>query len=220
VRRIAASASGPTRAFPRPHLPEAGSTPKRLKVSPCHVPRLPSPIGRATMDRRSVPSPVRARPPRLPPYHGRDAVVPFVMKQAAAAYLRTLRQPRVCHRPCLPELVVSRHSRRHCGAPSCAPFHARPSCPTPSLLPTEAHPTALSHGRASTSPEQALPRLASGDAAEHNRRLLLRAVQPPVSIVGKPLSTTPPFLGRFRPSRGWIPAILAAACAQGPNCRF
>jgi hypothetical protein len=116
------------------------------------------------------PSPVRARPPRLPPYHGRDAVVPFVTKQAAAAYSRTLRQPCVRHRPCLPELAAGRHSRRHRGA--C------PSCPTPSLVPTEAHPTALSHGRASTSPEQALPRLASGDATEHHRRLLLRRQQP------------------------------------------
>jgi hypothetical protein len=150
ARRTAASASRPTRAFLRPHLPEAGSTPKPLEVSPCHVPRLPSPVGRTTMDRRSVPSPVRTRPPRLPPYHGWDAIVPFVTKQAAAAYLRTLRQPRVCRRPCLPELAAGRHSRRHCGAPSCAPFHTRPSCPTPSLVPTEAHPTALSHGHAST----------------------------------------------------------------------
>jgi hypothetical protein len=93
------------------------------------VPRLPSPVGRATMDRRSVPSPVCACPPRLPPYHDRDAIVPFVTKQAAVAYLRTLRQPRVCRRPCFPELAAGRHSRHHCGAPSCAPFHARPSCP-------------------------------------------------------------------------------------------
>jgi hypothetical protein len=165
------------------------------------------------------PSPVRARPPRLPPYHSRDAVIPFVTKQAEATYLRTLRQPRVCRCPCLLELATGRHSRHHCGAPSCAPFHARPSCPTPSLVPTEAHPTALSHGRASTSPEQALPQLASGDAAEHHHRVLLRTVQPPESFVGEPLSTTPPFPGRFRPSLGRIPVILAAACTHDPNCR-
>jgi hypothetical protein len=57
ARRTAALASRPVRAFPRPPLPEAGSTPRRLEVLPCHVSRLPSPVGHAAMDRRSVPCP-------------------------------------------------------------------------------------------------------------------------------------------------------------------
>jgi hypothetical protein len=92
---------------------------------------------------------------------------------------KALAQPRVRRRPCLPELAAGRHSRRHRGAPPCVPFHARASCPTPSLVPTEAHPTALSLGRASTSPEQPLLRLAPGDTTEHHRRHAFRAVQPP-----------------------------------------
>jgi hypothetical protein len=54
ARRIAALASGPVRTFPRLPLPEAGSTPRRLEVIPCHVSRLPSPVGHAAMDRRSI----------------------------------------------------------------------------------------------------------------------------------------------------------------------
>jgi hypothetical protein len=150
-------------------------------VLPCQMSRSPSSVGRAAVypPVRPLPPPVHAYLPRLLPYHGRDSVVPCVTKQASVAYLRPLRQPRVRHHPCLPELTAGRHSRRHRGAPPCVPFHARASCPTPSLVPTEAHPTALSLGRASTSPEQPLPRLAPGDATEHHRRHALRAVQPP-----------------------------------------
>jgi hypothetical protein len=54
TRRTAASASGPARAFPMPPLPEARSTPRRLEVIPYHVSRLPSPVGHAAKDRRSL----------------------------------------------------------------------------------------------------------------------------------------------------------------------
>jgi hypothetical protein len=190
-----ASVSGPPRAVPRPLLPEAGSTLTPLKSA--HTTRSLALTARPrTMLSASSsvgPFRVRACPRRLPLYHGRDAVVPFVTKQAAATYLRTLRQPCVFRRPYLPELAVRRHSPRHRGAPACAPFHARPSCPTPSLVPTEAHPTALSHGRASTSPEQAIPRLASGYAAEHHRRLTSAANNPRNGTLGEPTPLPRPF---------------------------
>jgi hypothetical protein len=50
ARRTAASTSGLARAFPRPPLPKAGSTPRCLEVSPRHVPRRPSLVGRTTME--------------------------------------------------------------------------------------------------------------------------------------------------------------------------
>jgi hypothetical protein len=54
ARCTAVLASRPTRVFRRPPRPEAGSTSRRLEVIPCHVPRLPSPVGHAAMDRRSI----------------------------------------------------------------------------------------------------------------------------------------------------------------------
>jgi hypothetical protein len=91
----------------------------------------------------------------------------------------------------------------------------RPSCPYTFLGPTEAHPTALSHGRASTSPETPLPRQAPGSTAKHHRRPLLRPNSGRKRVRGEPLVLFRPFPGRERRRLAGIPAGRAALTSKG-----
>jgi hypothetical protein len=73
AHRTAASMSGLSRAFPGPPLPKAGSTPRCLEVSPRHVRCRPSPVGRTTMNLRSVPCPCACTPTKTKPCAGRSS---------------------------------------------------------------------------------------------------------------------------------------------------
>jgi hypothetical protein len=84
ARRTAASTSGLARAFPKPPLPKAGSTPRCLEVFPCHVPRRPSPVGHTTMDRRSVPYPGTCAPTKAAAVPRREVIGLLDAKQATS----------------------------------------------------------------------------------------------------------------------------------------